>query len=67
MLALTGAPTPSLVLLRSADRLSPEEQGALLLANFETFEAELAAGAIVSLSRDHLRVRPLPIVKRPHP
>ncbi|MQA07601.1 MAG: hypothetical protein GEU98_03435 [Pseudonocardiaceae bacterium] len=61
MLALTGAHVPSLVLLRSADRLTPDEQSSLLMANLPAVHDELVAGAVVSLSTEHLRVRRLPI------
>jgi predicted nuclease of predicted toxin-antitoxin system len=63
MLALSGAPAPSLILLRSADRLSPPEQCDLLLANLLAVEMDLLSGAVVSISTEHLRVRPLPITK----
>lgn len=61
MLALTGMASPSLVLLRSADHLSPNEQADLLLANLPTVLQDIDAGCVVSISRNHLRVRPLPI------
>lgn len=63
MLALSGAAAPSLILLRSADRLTPKEQCGLLLANLPAVETDLLDGAVVSISTDHLRVRPLPITK----
>jgi predicted nuclease of predicted toxin-antitoxin system len=65
MLALSGADAPSLILFRSADHLVVAEQCALLLANLPTLEADLLAGAVVSISTEHLRVRLLPIVKGP--
>jgi hypothetical protein len=52
---------PSLILLRSADHLSPIEQAALLLANLPTVAPDLAIGSVVSLSTSHLRVRRLPM------
>lgn len=58
--ALRGVPSPSLVLLRSADALSPGQQAALILANLAAVKADLEAGAAVSVARGHLRVRPLP-------
>lgn len=61
MVALAGQATPSVVLLRSADRLPPEEQAALLVANLPAVLADLDAGALVSLTRTHLRVRRLPV------
>jgi predicted nuclease of predicted toxin-antitoxin system len=61
MLALAGLRGPSLILLRSADHLGPDEQADLLLANLPPLAKEIDAGSVVSLSRRHLRVRPLPI------
>jgi predicted nuclease of predicted toxin-antitoxin system len=64
MLALGGAQAPSVVLMRSADHMRPAEQAALLVVNLPIVEEELAGGAIVSLTRRHLRVRELPIDRR---
>lgn len=66
ILALTGRIAPSLVLLRSADPMTPSEQVSLLLANMPTVADDLEAGAVASLGGNHLRVRPLPLrtVKR---
>jgi predicted nuclease of predicted toxin-antitoxin system len=61
LLAASGQPSPSVVLLRSADHLTPDQQADLLLANLETLTPELDAGAIVSFSRGRLRVRSLPL------
>ena len=60
-LALRGKVTPSLILLRSADKLTPAQQSALLIANMVTMIPELEAGAVVSLSPTHLRSRLLPL------
>jgi predicted nuclease of predicted toxin-antitoxin system len=64
MLALSGADTPSLVLLRSADALTASAQCSLLVQNLRTVKEEIHAGAVVSVSRDHLRVRSLPISRK---
>jgi predicted nuclease of predicted toxin-antitoxin system len=61
LLALSGRASPSLVLLRSADHLTPTDQGDLLVANLPAVVKDLEAGAVVSLSPAHLRVRPLPM------
>jgi len=61
LVALGGMTAPSVVLLRSADRLPPDDQAALLLANLPAVVADLEAGAIVTLTRFHLRVRRLPV------
>jgi predicted nuclease of predicted toxin-antitoxin system len=69
LLALRGLRSPSLILLRSADHLTPSEQAALLGANLPSVAAELASGAVVSLTQNRLRVRLLPdeMTRRPCP
>jgi predicted nuclease of predicted toxin-antitoxin system len=63
LLAVTrGAVRPSVVLLRSADRLSPTEQAALLAANLPAVADELKTGAVVTIARGRVRVRSLPIL-----
>jgi predicted nuclease of predicted toxin-antitoxin system len=64
LLALGAARAPSVVLLRSADHMRPPEQAALLAANLPAVAEDLERGAIVSLTRRHLRVRQLPIARR---
>lgn len=61
LLALSRGTAPSLVLLRSSDRLKPPAQAALLLANLGALEADLLQGVVVSLSTTHVRVRRLPL------
>ena len=61
LLAVTGAVRPSVVLLRSADHLTQDQQAVLLVANLPAVTAELDAGAVVSIARGRLRVRPLPV------
>lgn len=61
LLALGSLATPSVVLLRSADHMRPTEQADLLAANLPAIAEALEEGAIASLSRDHLRIRSLPI------
>ncbi len=61
MVALSGARTPSLVLLRSSDLLSCEVQAGLLMATLPLVAQDLDAGCVVSLSPTSLRVRPLPL------
>jgi len=60
--ASRGATRPSVVLLRSADRLTPDEQAALLAANLPAVAEDLEAGAVVTIARGRMRVRSLPIV-----
>lgn len=64
MLAFNGHLAPSLVLLRSVDKLTPDQQADLPLDNLPQVLDELARGAVVSLVRGHLRVRRLPPRRR---
>lgn len=57
-----GATRPSVVLLRSADKFTSEEQAALLAANLPAAEDDLQAGAVVTIARGRMRVGSLPIV-----
>jgi predicted nuclease of predicted toxin-antitoxin system len=61
LLALGSLASPSVLLLRSADHLRPSEQAELIAANLPQIAKDLKKGAIVSLTRDRLRVRELPI------
>ncbi len=61
LLAVGGHSGPSLVLLRSADRLTPDEQANLILANLDAVASDLDSGAVVTIGRAHLRVRTLPV------
>lgn len=63
ILALSIGTAPSLVLLRSADHLTPPQQAALLAAHLGTVEADLLAGSVVSIHRGRLRVRRLPLTR----
>src|SRR5262245_58429065 len=59
ILAVSGAMTPSFLLLRPAANRRPNEQAALILNNLETIDADLAAGAVVVLGETTLRIRRL--------
>ena len=61
LLALSRGTAPSLILLRSSERLKPPAQAALLLANLGVLETDLIQGVVVSLSTTHVRVRRLPL------
>lgn len=61
LLARSGSPLPSLVLLRSADRLTTQARADLLIATIGRVEAELDTGAIVVVGRSRVRIRPLPL------
>lgn len=61
LLALSHGTAPSLILLRSGDRLKPDAQAALLLVNLPSLEQDLIQGVVVSLSSSHVRVRNVPL------
>ena len=61
LLALGSLASPSVLLLRSADHLRPNEQAGLIAANLPQIAKDLEKGAIVSLTSNRLRVRELPI------
>ncbi len=61
LLAVAGATRPSVVLLRSPDHLTPDEQAELLVAALPMVATDLEEGAVISLSRERVRVRSLPI------
>jgi predicted nuclease of predicted toxin-antitoxin system len=61
LLALGSLASPSVLLLRSADHLRPEEQAKLIAANLPSISEDLEKGAIAALTRDRLRIRQLPI------
>lgn len=65
LLAVSGATRPSVVLLRSADHLTPDQQATLLIANLPAVACDLDSGAVVSIARGRLRVRPLPVHPAP--
>ncbi len=62
LLAARGSSGPSVVLLRHVAELPWREHEALLIANLPVVLADLAEGAVVSLSPTRLAVRRLPIV-----
>lgn len=64
LLARRGTALPSLVLFRTADPLSPEQQASLLIGKLPLVEDDLQQGAILVLSQGRTRLRPLPIAVR---
>jgi predicted nuclease of predicted toxin-antitoxin system len=60
ILAMRGAPYPSLILFRCQAK-STEAVLALLMANIPTVSTDLKAGAIVVIEDARIRVRRLPI------
>lgn len=62
LLALSGAASPSVVLVRRVSSRRSADLAVLLRANLPLVAADLAAGAVVVLGDDTLRVRRLPLV-----
>ena len=62
LLASTGATEPSVILVREVVDLHPPELAVLLTACIEQIEAQLAAGAMVAVTRTGARVRRLPLL-----
>ena len=61
MLALQGRSQPSVLMLRSSDHLTPDEQADLILRTLEQVGGELEDGAIASVTPERIRIRTLPI------
>lgn len=62
LLALSGAPGPSVILFRREGR-RPADQAALLIANIDAFRAPAEARFIAVTGAARIRIRPLPIVR----
>jgi predicted nuclease of predicted toxin-antitoxin system len=61
LLAVSGQSKPSFILVRSADPLTAEQLGRLLLDNLNVMTNDLTTGAIITLARGHLRSRRQPL------
>jgi predicted nuclease of predicted toxin-antitoxin system len=61
LLAVSGATTPSFLLMRRAANRRADEQARLILDNLDAVAADLDAGAIVVLGEATIRIRRLPI------
>ena len=61
MLALSGASSPSVVLLRGVAEEPPGTHADLLIANLASLSEALDAGAIATITPSRVRVRDLPI------
>jgi predicted nuclease of predicted toxin-antitoxin system len=61
MLALQNRSQPSVLMLRSSDHLTPDEQADLILRTLEQVGSELDDGAVASVSPERIRIRTLPI------
>ena len=64
MLALQGRSEPSVLMLRSSDHLTPDEQTDLILRTLEQVGCELEGGAIASVTPERIRIRTLPTSER---
>lgn len=62
LLARQRAAGPSFVLLRTSGPMPPDEHAALLLSVIPRVRDELAAGAVVVVGRDRIRIRALPLL-----
>jgi predicted nuclease of predicted toxin-antitoxin system len=62
LLALANATSPSVILFRSRDRRSADDQATLLLSHLNDVEGDLIAGAVVVITDDRIRVRRLPLL-----
>lgn len=60
ILATRGAKVPSLVLLRSAEPISPDDCVDLLADNLPSVATALASGSLVVMARGRMRIRALP-------
>jgi predicted nuclease of predicted toxin-antitoxin system len=60
LLATRAAKAPSLVLLRSAEPISPDECVELLADNLPLVATALASGSLVVIARGRMRIRALP-------
>ena len=61
LLAARGTSSPSVVMLRSSDHLTPEEQAQLVDTALGRVGDDLEQGAIASVTPERVRLRSLPI------
>lgn len=62
LLAFEQATTPSVLLIRRLADRRAGQQAKIILANLPSFEADLLSGAMVVLTEESIRIRPLPII-----
>lgn len=62
LLALRRDRRPSVLMLRSSDRITPDQQAELILATLAQVGDELDAGAVASVTPNRIRLRTLPII-----
>ena len=60
ILATRNADRPSVILLRSGEPLTPDQQAVILAANLPALTDDIDAGSIVVFGRARIRVRRLP-------
>ncbi len=61
LLAAGGTSLPSVVMLRSSDHLTPDEQAQLIVTVMTRVGDELEGGAIASVTPERIRLHSLPI------
>ena len=61
LLAARGTSSPSVVMLRSSDHLTPDEQAQLIATVLARVGDDLEDGAIASVTPERIRLRTLPI------
>jgi predicted nuclease of predicted toxin-antitoxin system len=61
LLAFRRLSKRSFILIRSSDSMLPDDQAALIIANFDAIRDDLELGEIVVFARGHLRTRRLPV------
>ncbi|CAN5793923.1 hypothetical protein BH24ACT5_BH24ACT5_18440 [soil metagenome] len=61
LLAVGRQSKPSFVLVRSADPLTADQVAGLIIDNLDVMADDLAAGALATFARGHLRSRRLPL------
>ena len=61
LLAARGTSSPSVVMLRSSDHLTPDEQAGLIVAVLVRVGDELEQGAIASVTTERVRLHNLPV------
>ena len=67
LLSLRESTSPSVILFRGESPKRAADQVSLILSSLPAVEAALRRGAIVVLERHRLRLRELPIRRRPNP
>lgn len=62
LLALQNLRSPSLILFRSRNVLTAEDQVEIILDHLDDIESDLNTGAVVVVGDDRIRVRLLPLI-----